>query len=222
MMKDRSLRFRMMVLFCTVVSVLLAASYLAFWGLLAHEVSAQLNRQLQETARPILADFAAEPDAQDINRMDIAGQFFEVLDPSGHVLQRSRNLEGPIDLKGIAIPVSQTTFGLTALATGESVRIALIPFQQGTKPLVLAIAIPTFGTNRVLDSFGRVALLLFPVSLLVTALISALYVGRSLAPIAALTEHAALMASRVTNREGFWSPLPVSSPHDELGRLTET
>jgi signal transduction histidine kinase len=222
MIKGRSLRFRMMVLFCTVVGVLLGASYLAFWGLLAHEVSAQLNRQIQETARPILADFAAEPNSQDINRMDIAGQFFEVLDPSGHVQQRSRNLEGPIDLRGIALPVSQTTFGLATLATGESVRIALIPFQQGSKSLVLAIAIPTFGTNRVLDSFGRVALLLFPVSLLLTALISTLYVGRSLAPISALTEHAALMANRVTNREGFWRPLPVSSPHDELGRLAET
>src|SRR6202047_3535694 len=222
MIKGRSLRFRMMVLFCTVVGVLLAASYVAFWGLLAHEVSAQLNRQLQETARPILADFAAEPNSQDINRMDIAGQFFELLDSSVNVLQRSRNIEGPIDLKGIAIPVSQTTFGLTALATGESVRIALIPFQQGGRPLVLAIAIPTFGTNRVLDSFGRVALLLFPISLLLTALISTLYVGRSLAPITALTEHAALMANRVTNREGFWRPLPISSPHDELGRLAET
>jgi signal transduction histidine kinase len=222
MIKGRSLRFRMMVLFCTVVGVLLAASYVAFWGLLAHEVSAQLNRQLQETARPILADFAAEPNSQDINRMDIAGQFFELLDSSGRVLQRSQNLEAPIDLKGIGIPRSQILFGLATLATGESVRIALIPFQQGTKPLVLAIAIPTFGTNRVLDSFGRVALLLFPVSLLVTALISALYVGRSLAPIAALTEHAALMANRVTNREGFWRPLPISSPHDELGRLAET
>jgi two-component system OmpR family sensor kinase len=222
MIKSRSLRFRMMVLFCTVVGVLLAASYLAFWGLLAHEVSAQLNRQLQETARPILADFAAEPNSQDINRMDIAGQFFELLDSSGHVLQRSRNLQGPIDLKSISLPLSETTFGAATLATGESVRIALIPFQQGTKQLVLAMAIPTFGTNRVLDSFGRVALLLFPVSLLVTALISALYVGRSLAPITALTEHAALMANRVTNREGFWRPLPISSPHDELGRLAET
>ena len=164
MTKGHSLRFRMMVLFCTVVGVLLGASYLAFWGLLAHEVSAQLNRQIQETARPILADFAAEPDSQDINRMDIAGQFFELLDPSGHVLQRSRNLEGPIDLREIGVPLSQTTFGITTLATGESVRIALIPFQQGTKPLVLAIAIPMFGTTRVLDSFGRVALLLFPVS----------------------------------------------------------
>ena len=222
MMKHRSLRFRMMVLFCTVVGVLLAFSYLAFWALLAHEVSAQLNRQMQETARPILADFAAEPNSQDINRLDIAGQFFELLDPSGRVLQRSRNLEAPIDLKGISTSISQPTFGFAALGTGESVRIALIPFQQGPKSLVLAVAIPTFGTNRVVDSFGGIAVFLFLVSLLATALISTVYVGRSLAPITALTEHAALMANRVTNREGFWSPLPVSSPHDELGRLAET
>src|SRR5580704_10516779 len=115
MMKSRSLRFRMMVLFCTVVSVLLAASYLAFWALLAHEVSAQLNRQLQETARPILADLIAEPNSQDINRMDIAGQFFELLTPSGQVLQRSRNLEAAINLKGIGTPISQATFGFAAL-----------------------------------------------------------------------------------------------------------
>ncbi len=84
------------------------------------------------------------------------------------------------------------------------------------------MAIPTLGTNSVLDSFGRVALLLFPLSLALTASISAFYVGRSLAPIKALTQHAALMAKRVTNRNGFWSPLPVSSPYDELGRLSET
>ena len=221
-MKGRSLRFRMMVLFCTVVGVLLAASYLAFWGLLAHEVSAQLNRQLQETARPILADLIAEPNSQDINRMDIAGQFFELLNTSGQVLQRSKNLAAPIDLKGISTSISQATFGFAALGTGEPVRIALIPLRQGSQSLVLAVAIPTFGSNRVFDSFGRIALFLFLVSLLATALISSLYVGKSLAPITALTEHAALMTNRVTNREGFWSPLPISSPHDELGRLAET
>jgi two-component system OmpR family sensor kinase len=222
MTKGRSLRVRMMVLFCTVVGVLLGASYLAFWALLAHEVSTQLNRQLQETARPIVADLVAEPRSQDINRMDIAGQFFELLDPPGQVLQRSRNLEGPINLQGINTSVSEATFGFAALSTGESVRIGLIPFKQASRPLVLVIAIPTFGTNRVIDSFGGVAVFLFLVSLLATALISAVYVGRSLAPITELTEHAALMANRVTNREGFWTPLPVSSPHDELGRLAKT
>jgi len=171
MMQTGSLRFRMMVLFCTVVGVLLAASYLAFWALLAHEVSAQLNRQLQETARPILADLVAEPASQDINRMDIAGQFFELLDSSGQVLQRSHNLEAPMNLQGINTSVAQPTFGFAALAT---------------------------------------------------ALISAVYVGKSLEPITTLTRHAALMANRVTNREGFWSPLPISSTHDELGHLAET
>ena len=221
-MKVKTLRFRMMVLFCTVVGVLLAGSYLAFWGLLAHEVTAQINRQLLETARPLIADIMTEPNAQDVNRLDIPGEFFEVLDPTGHVLQRSRNLTAPIDLRGISPAVSGPTFGIAAIEKAESVRIALIPFQQGTEVRVLAVAIPTLGTNRVLDSFGSVALLLFPMSLLLTAVISAFYVGRSLAPINALTQHAALMTQRVTNRQGFWTPLPVTSPHDELGRLAET
>jgi len=221
-MKARTLRFRMMALFCSVVGVLLAASYLAFWGLLAHAVSSQLNRLLLETARPVLADLIAEPSSQDINRMDISGQFFELLDPAGLVLQRSKNLTAPFDLKGLTSTASRPAFGIATIENGESVHLALIPFQQGTQAYVLAVAIPTLGTNRVLDSFGRVALFLFPLSLLLTAGISALFVGRSLAPITALTQHAALMAKRVTNREGFWTPLPVDSPHDELGRLAET
>jgi signal transduction histidine kinase len=222
MMKANTLRFRMMLLFCTVVGVLLAGSYLAFWGLLAHEIPNQLNRQLLETARPIIADLISEPDAQDIKRLDIHGEFFELMDPVGQVLQRSKNLASPIDLKGINPAVSGPTFGIAAIGNSESVRVALIPLQQGTQPRVLAVAIPTVGTNGVLESFGSIALLLLPLSLLLTAGISALYVGRSLAPITALTEHAALMAKRVTNRQGFWTPLPVSSPHDELGRLAET
>jgi signal transduction histidine kinase len=120
------------------------------------------------------------------------------------------------------LAATEATFGITTAANGETVRLALIPFQQGTQPRIFAVAIPTFGTNRVLDNFGGVALLILPLSLLLTAGISALYVGKSLAPINELTRHAALMAKRVTNRQGFWEPLPVSSPHDELGRLAST
>ncbi len=202
-MKIRTLRLRMMLLFCTVVGVLLAASYLAFWGLLAHAVHTQLNRQLLETARPIISDMVSEPDAQDINRLDLPGEFFELLDQNGQVLQQSKNLAAPMKLVGLNLADSRPTFGIAALVNGETVRVALIPFQQGNQARIFAVAIPTFGTNRVLDSFGGVALLLFPLSLLLTAGISALYVGRSLAPINELTRHAALMAKRVTNRQGL-------------------
>jgi len=212
----------MMLLFCTVVGVLLAGSYLAFWGLLAHAVHTQLNRQLLETARPIISDMVSEPDAKDVDRLDLPGEFFELLDQNGHVLQQSKNLAAPMKLNGLNPSDSRPTFGIAALENGETVRVALIPFRQGNQALIFAVAIPTFGTNRVLDSFGGVALLLFPLSLVLTAGISALYVGRSLAPIKELTRHAALMAKRVTNRQGFWTPLPVCSPHDELGRLAQT
>ncbi len=222
MIRIQSLRIRMMLLFTTVVGVLLALSYLAFFGLLVHEIPTQLNRQLLETGRPLVSDIVTEPNAQDINRLDIPGEFFELLDASGNVLQRSANLSAPIDLTGIAVKASHPVFGIAAIGGTQQVRVALIPFQQTNLLRVLVVAIPTLGTNAVFDSFGRIALFLFPLSLLLTAAISAFYVGRSLAPITALTQHAALMAKQVKNPKGFWTPLPVSSPHDELGRLAET
>ena len=109
-MKIRTLRLRMMLLFCTVVGVLLAASYLAFWSLLAHAVHTQLNRQLLETARPIIADMVSEPDAKDINRLDLPGEFFELLDQHGRVLQRSKNLAAPMNLNGLNLGGPGTTF----------------------------------------------------------------------------------------------------------------
>ena len=89
-------------------------------------------------------------------------------------------------------------------------------------PRVLAVAVRTSRFGSTLENFGSVALLIFPLSLLLTAGISTFYVGKSLAPITALTNHAALMAKRVTNREGFWTPLPVSPRHDELSLLAQT
>lgn len=221
-MRAKTLRSRMMVLFCSVVGILLAASYLAFWALLARAIPAQLNRQLLETSRPILADIASEPNARDIERLDIPGQFFEVLDSNGNVLQRSRNLTNPIDLRGLTLNGLHAVFGVGAVGNSESVRVALIPFEQAAGKRFLAVAIPTFGTNRLLDTFGGITLLLFPLSLLLTAAISAFYVGKSLTPVKALTRHAELMAKRVTDRQGFWEPLPITSPEDELGRLAET
>ena len=222
MIRPTTLRFRMMILFCSVVGVLLAGSYLAFWMLLDHEVTVQLDRQLLETARPLIADIMSEPNAKDVNRLDIPGEFFEVLNQDGQIFQRSSNLPAPIGLKGISPSIAKPIFGNATVGNDEYMRVALIPYHHNGQTSILAVAISKHGTNGVLESFGKVALILFPLSLLLTAAISAFYVGRSLAPINALTEQAALMTKRVTNREGFWKPLEVSSPHDELGRLAQT
>ena len=219
-MKAKTLRFRMIILFCSVVAGLLAVSYLAFWALLDEEVGAQLNRQLLETARPIISDLIAEPNVEDVSNLNIPDEYFELLNPDGVVLQRSKNLSS--SLKGINPQVSEPTFGTGSLDNGHHLRLALIPFQMVKGPRVLAVAVRTSRFGSTLENFGSVALLIFPLSLLLTAGISTFYVGKSLAPITALTNHAALMAKRVTNREGFWTPLPVSPRHDELSLLAQT
>lgn len=221
-MKSKTLRFRMMVLFCSVVGVLLAGTYFAFFGLLVHYIPKQLDRELLETARPLLSDIASEPNARDIERLDVPGQFFELLDANGQVLQKSSNLRAPINLRVLSPKPAEPSFGIGSVGDGEFVRVALIPFQQSGQLRFIAVAIPTLGTHRVLDTLARIALILFPFSLLATAMISMFYVGRSLKPVKTLTQHAAFMATRVTNRNGFWTPLPVASPHDELGQLAET
>jgi len=221
-MKTKSLRVRMMLLFCTLVGVLLAGSYLAFLVLLSRAIPAQLNRQLEETARPVIADISAEPEARDVDRLNIPGEFFEVLDSDGRVLQKSQNLTAPIPLPPGPYVLTHSTFQVVAMGEGQTVRLALIPFQQADQRRLLAVAIPTLGTNRVMDSFGRIVLFLFPLSLLITAGISAFYVGRALAPVTDLTQHAAAMAKRVAHPQGFWEPLPVRTPEDELGRLAQT
>src|ERR1700676_4328903 len=219
-MKAKTLRFRMIILFCSVVAGLLAVSYLAFWALLDEEVGAQLDRQLLETARPIISDLIAAPNVEDVSNLNIPDEYFELLNPDGQVLQRSKNLSSP--LKGINPRVSEPTFGTGSMDNGHHLRLALIPFQMFKGPRVLVVAVRTSRVGSPLENFCSVALLIFPLSLLLTAGISTFYVGKSLAPITALTNHAALMAKRVTNREGFWTPLPVSARHDELSLLAQT
>jgi two-component system, OmpR family, sensor kinase len=103
-------------------------------------------------------------------------------------------------------------------------RMELIPFQLEKQPVVLAIAGPTRDIDTVLLHFRQVLMILLPVSLLLTGAISTWYVGRSLSPIAELTEHAARL-TRVIAAPGQVDVKPprlVSNSPDELGQLAAT
>lgn len=156
------------------------------------------------------------------NASTFRGNFFEILDSRGNVLQKSLNLGEPLALHPAVSALDHTTYQLLEIGNGQTLRAAVIPFQQAGQTKFLAIAIPTLGTNQVMDTFAKIILFLFPLSVLITARVSALYVGKALAPIAALTQHAASMAKKVTRPQGFWEPLPTHTPEDELGQLTRT
>lgn len=216
----------MMLMFCAVVGVLLAGCFGGFYILLSREVHAQLNQQLLEAARPVISDLKTDPaDEDDVNQLDLPGEYFELLDSSGRVLQRSKNLPaGEIPSREIRPGELKTAFHTLTGGSLGRLRLADIPFQRGNVRVILTVAAPTRQADRILGTFRGIVLILLPLSLLVTALVSTWYVGKSLTPIATFTRHAERMTEQVSNSnaQDLWQPLPVKSPRDELGRLAET
>lgn len=226
MMLASSLRGRMMLMFCAVVGILLVACSAGLYALLSREVYSQLDQQLQEAARPVIADLLTDSlTEKDVDQLDIPGEYFELSDSSGHVLQRSHNLQmGAIPLTPTVFRGNQPSFLRIDDTPGGSLRVAAIPFQFNKNSFVLKVAVSTREADHILASFRGIIFLILPLSLVLTASVSAWYVGKSLAPIATLTRHAELMAERASGpyQPNLWQPLPVKAPRDELSRLAET
>jgi two-component system OmpR family sensor kinase len=223
-MKGRSLRFRMMLLFCLVVGAFLLSTYAIVYSIFARELRAQLDRRLSEAAVPMVADLAANAPEEDVFRLDLPDEYLELLDASGRPLNASRNWrEHPLDVGSLDFPDGKPLFR-TVRGVGGQLRMELIPFELVNRPVVLAIAGPTRDVDIVLDSFRRVLIVLLPVSLLLIGIISGWFVGRSLSPIAQLTKHAAELAQLVSDPRLVERKVPqlVSHSDDELGRLAAT
>jgi signal transduction histidine kinase len=224
MMRGYSLRRRMMFMFCAVVGILLAGCFAGFYVLLSREVYTQLDQQLLGAARPVISDLVTDPsDEDDVNQLDLPGIYFELLDSSGRILQRSKNLPAGV-FHTLRLDGSRTLFRTLNGDSLGRLRLVVIPFRRGSQQEVLAVAVPTRPADRTLENFREIALVLLPLSLLVTALVSTWYVGKSLTPIATFTRHAERMTEQASNanQQELWQPLPVKTPRDELGRLAET
>jgi two-component system OmpR family sensor kinase len=223
-MKRRSLRFRMMFLFCLVVGAFLLSTYALVYSIFARELRAQLDRRLSEAAVPMVADLAANAPEEDVFQLDLPEEYLELVDASGTPLNASKNWrEHPLDVGALNFPNGKPIFR-TVQGVGGQLRMELIPFQLVNRPVVLAIAGPTRDVDIVLDNFRRVLIVLLPVSLLLIGVISGWFVGRSLSPIAELTKHAAELAQlvsdpRLVDRK---APQLVSHSDDELGHLAAT
>ena len=223
-MRARSLRFRMMLLFCVVVGGLLLGTCAIVYSIFARELHAQLDRRLNEAAMPMVADLAANAPEEDVFQLDLPDEYLELLTPSGEPLNTSRNWrEHPIDVGSLDFQGSEPIFRTVQGARGP-LRLELIPFQLEKQPVVLAIAGPTRDIDTVLRNFRRVLMILLPVSLLLTGVISMWYVGRSLSPISELTEHAAQFTRAISapGRIDMKAPRLASSSPDELGHLAAT
>jgi signal transduction histidine kinase len=215
MSAPRSLRSRMMILFCAIVGGLLTVSFAGFYFMFENVLKEQLDRRLEETAAPIIADLTADPEEKDVDQLNIRDQYFEVLDEGGRVAQRSRNLAAALPLS--AAPAFQT---IVVPGVGR-IRAGAVPFDAGNRRWQLVVGASTRDVDAALATLRHSVLILFPVSLLITAAISSVYVARSLAPVVSLTRHAAEMVDRLAPAGSGSTTIPGSGG-DELHELAMT
>jgi len=221
---NRSLRFRMMVLFCLVVGGFLLANGAIIYSIFARELRLQLDRRLNEAAVPMVADLATNAPEEDVFNLDLPDEYLKLLDSSGRTLNISANWrEHPIDVGPLDFSNGKPVFRTVQGAAG-SLRVELIPFVLVNQPVVLAIAGPTRDVDMVLGNFRRMLTVLIPLGLIIMAAVSAWYVGRSLSPITELTRQAAQLARSISDPRA--ADLRVSrlatASEDELGRLATT
>lgn len=232
-MKQRlPLRIRMMLTFCTVVGVLLSTTLCILYVLFGKELDSQINCRLLKAGRPMVARLASNSNTEpkDVDDLNVPDEYFEVVDASGQVLQRSKNL--PILGLKLGGPIDFSKQAYRSIDDGDlgSQRVVLIPFQRPSGRRILAVAMPSRRDDAVLMSFRRLIMWILPISLLVTASISAWYVGRSLRPVTELTVKAARMTELVGQASPgtgelthvLENPSPVANSRDELNRLAFT
>lgn len=223
-MIQRSLRFRMIVLFCVVVGLFLVGTYAIIYSIFSSELRAQFDKRLNEAGVPMVEDLADNPPDEDVFRLPLRDEYLALLDRSGNPLNMSRNWrEHPINVGLLDFHGDDPVYRTVKTAEG-TMRVELIPFVLVGRPVVLAIAGPTGDIDAVLRNFRSMLAMLLPASLLFMGAISAWYVGRSLSPVSELTRQAAQLTEIVSDpkHSDATPPRLYTTSNDELGRLAAT
>jgi hypothetical protein len=69
MIGERSIRWRMLVLFLVTAGVLLGVSYAGLYAVFQRVVKSQFDRRLGEIAAPIIADLSGDPEDKDVDAL---------------------------------------------------------------------------------------------------------------------------------------------------------
>ncbi len=208
MTNERSIRWRMVFLFCAAAGILLAVCYGGFYFLFERAMRDQLDRRLGEVAGPIIADLSGDPEDKDVDLLDIPDEYFEVLDSSGAVLQRSKNLHANL-------PVT-TQEGLQTVSLPDigEIRADVIPFQAGEENWLFVTGESVRSVDAALAALRRFAFALLPISLAGTAIVFGLYSNHLLGRIDAVVRQLRQFVSDASHE--LRTPLAVLQGETEL------
>src|SRR5215468_5286632 len=208
MMRGRTIRWRLTLLFCLAAGALLAVCYGGFYFIFQRVLREEFDHRIGEIAAPIILDISGDPEEKDVDQLGLPYEYFEELAPSGAVLQRSRNLNANL-------PIG-TQPGLQTVRLPElgEVRIAVIPFQAGPHQWLFVAGGSTREIDLALVALRRFALVLLPASLLLTAAVFGFYSNQLLARIEAVVRQLRQFVTDASHE--LRTPLAVLQGETEL------
>jgi heavy metal sensor kinase len=218
-MASRTLRFRMISLFCVVIGVFLAATYWIVYDTFSTQTRLFLDDRLSDSAKLLATQLAAQPTEARFAAVSRPGQYLDIIREDGAPSGGSKELEDAARSSG-PLPSTGKPALRTTMFQGRSLRMAIVAYPIGAQHAWLILGEPMIGVQRAEANFRDRAVLLWAVSLLLTTFVAAWYVSRSLKPLARLSAHARFLTERVESAEtDFKSRLPIANPDDELGQL---
>jgi signal transduction histidine kinase len=218
-----TLRLRMILVFCVVVTAFMMGIYTVVYSTFASGVMITRYDRMMDRSVPFIALLQYPAGKEILQHFDLRTQSFEVIDAGGRVIMKSKNLGSddlpPIDVKNQTQTISQTID--TKLG---SMREVIVPFNMQGKNTWFVLVERASGIARLEEDFRKKFVVIFASCLAITALLATWYVMRSLRPILLLTREAEELTHRISPA-GLYTPtpkLPVRNPFDEVGRLATT
>lgn len=199
------------------VAVVLAAAGFALTVLLRRELMAGVDTSLRNLAVEVSALVDANALTPAVPAAQDEVSLVQVLDATGRVVAASANIEGEAALtRPASLPRLVTTAALP-IGGGDRYRLLAQPAGPAGERRTVVVARSLGPTDRAVASASRLLLLVMPVVLALTAMVTWLGVGRALAPVERIRRKVATIGAGDLSQR-----VPLPRAHDEVHRLAQT
>ena len=224
-----SIRTRLTLWYTAVLAIFVAALGLIVYAVLAFNLTAGLDRTLQDTANQVVGSARVRPffDVQVITlpELNVFGSnvYIEVVDQDGQIARKSANLQSfthALDDAGLRwVESNHQPVTRNVRTGGAHLRVLTVPLLVNDQ----AVGYLQVGAVREqVDNALSLLLVVLVVSglgaIVAAAIVGRLLAGRALRPIDTITQ-TALAISRADDLD---KRIPEAGPQDEVGRLVKT
>ncbi|MEP7066476.1 MAG: ATP-binding protein [Gemmatimonadota bacterium] len=232
-----SVRVRLALWHTAIVALLLLALTVAAYRFIAEMTGRRFDQYLEETGAAFRIeyvaqhyqtpnDFAAATAALtefefrdlDLGVMDLTGQVVALATAPGESQTTGDEVIQPFDPTALGHVIARTHITAPECVTlpdrRGGVRACMLPVAMDERAYVIVVARPLLNQRAMLESVRKALMVIFPTTLVLTALGGFLLTRRSLSPVIAMTEHASRMGTSTLHER-----LPVPNAYDEYGQL---